>query len=199
MPGPEQSRRLDRWRIVLVETLARWRRREIEKIVERAMTISLGARNLRRALSAWILILTPGAASKLPEKLERVRGVLETKLRVRYRMVWRIPARELLDMERESVLPLVPLSDHTVVELEEAIDRLREHDDEEPISQFLVHARMRYIVRGSCEVRQDARETHTGVAGRDQGGEGPPQEGQEGRPPGGPGEGSGEGPTDWHS
>jgi predicted transposase YdaD len=58
--------------------------------------------------------------------------------------VWLIPARELLDMKRESVLPLVPLSDHTMAELEEAIERLREHHDEELISQFLVHARVRY-------------------------------------------------------
>jgi hypothetical protein len=106
--------------------------------------LTTAPRNLRRALSAWILILTPGAASKLPEKLERVRGVLETTLRVRYRMVWLIPARELLDMNRASVLPLVPLSDHTVAELEEAVERLREHHDEELVSQFLVHSRVRY-------------------------------------------------------
>jgi hypothetical protein len=131
--------------VIHIETLARWKRREIEKIVERAMTISLSPRNLRRAISTWVLILTPAdATADLPEKMERPRGELETKLGVRYRMVWLIPARELLDMSRDAVLPLIPLSDHTMSELEEAVGRLRERHDEELISQFLVHARVRY-------------------------------------------------------
>lgn len=133
------------WRIELVESLARWNSREETAILERAIALSLVPRFRKRSIRASIILMTEtDVPAKLPSIFYRNRGALSCKLRVRYRKIWKTAARWLFGMNRLPVLTLVPLSRHSRRDMERAIDLLRNEGDEDLISQFLTHARVRY-------------------------------------------------------
>jgi len=143
------------WRLEHVESLAQWDKREIQKIVERVMSVSLVPRMRRRDIYLRILVLTRRRCPpRLPRYFLRKRGDLDVKLRVRYKFVWRMPASELFQMGRASVLPFVPLTRHTFKDMLRAIELLRKSRDEDLCSQFLCHARVKY---SEIEIRRFAK------------------------------------------
>lgn len=144
-----------------VESLASWKTRDIEEIILRAMTISSVPDLWDYDIQTTIMIALPrDVPAVLPPEFTRFRGALRTYLDVRYRKTWEIPGREILDMNRSAVLPLMPLTRHSAKELARAADRLKREGDEELISQFLVN--MAYVYNGEDVKRYEmlfAKET----------------------------------------
>lgn len=131
-------------RLEHVESLASWKPRDIEEIILRAMLISTVPELRRYNIQTTVVIALPrDLPRRLPPEFRRLRGALRTYLDIRYRMTWEIPGRELLDLRRVSVLPLLPLTRHDRAELMVAAERLKREGDEELISQLLVN--MAYV------------------------------------------------------
>lgn len=75
-----------------VESLASWKKRDIEEIILRAMTISSVPDLWDYDIQTTIMIALPRDVPEvLPPEFTRFRGALRTYLDVRYRRTWEIP------------------------------------------------------------------------------------------------------------
>ena len=135
--GPEQ--------VEHIESVARWKPREVNKILERALSISLVPRLRSLDIHTWIIVMTENdAPAVFPKTFTRMRGALRCYLRIRYKLIRKTWAKWIFQLGRIALLPLVPLCRHTWRDLEKAAELLRQEGDEDLISQFLSNARVRY-------------------------------------------------------
>ncbi|MBM3740108.1 MAG: hypothetical protein FJW39_30495, partial [Acidobacteria bacterium] len=73
------------WRIEYIESVSRWKKREIEDIIERAMLISLVPAQRKLPVRAWIIIMREtDMPKKWPPDFVRVRGRLKDTLEPEY-------------------------------------------------------------------------------------------------------------------
>jgi len=76
--------------VVHVESLARWKPREVNKIIERAMGISLVPKLATLDIHTWIIVMTEkDAPAAFPPVFTRKRGGLRCYLRVHSKLLWK--------------------------------------------------------------------------------------------------------------
>lgn len=127
------------------EALSSWHSRERLAITRRTLTGVLIPKYYRYKIYPTILLmLEEGVPKQLPETIITDRGGAFGGIRPNWVKLWESPAGELLDLDRQYLMHLVPLMKHTKTEAREAARRVRNLGDEAQITLFLALGERRY-------------------------------------------------------
>ena len=143
---PFRISRADREEIAHVEAQTYWEAAVPDRMADYALRLWL---KYQRPITSYVLLLTRHGLPKPAPRLIRVDGG-DLSIRLRFRLIrlWQIAAREVLAMQRESLLPFVPLMNGGRRELEESVELLRrvrdERDRREASLHFLMLGGLRY-------------------------------------------------------
>lgn len=128
--------------LVHLEAVARYKRTVLERQLDYAQAIA--AKYNLPCRSYLVLLAGRGVPRSLPVSINRSRGDLRLRLRLRVVRLWEIPAETILSLNSDHLLPWTPLLDASRAQINEAADRLRASRRDDLSSRLVLLGGLRY-------------------------------------------------------
>jgi hypothetical protein len=128
--------------LIHIEAVTRFRVTALDRQFDYVQAI---VAKYRMACRSYLLLLTEkGVPEVLPRTIRRVYGDYDATVRLRAVRVWRIPAARIFRLASEQLLAWIPLLRATTAELEEAMRRLDDADENALRTRLFLLGGLRY-------------------------------------------------------